>query len=365
MLSVGDPAPWFEARSSIAEARGFGTFAGRYVVLSFLGSSTFPPSRQLIEDVEREHARFDIGNAYFCGVIADPADEQQGRVKPRPGVMYYWDFDAAVSRLFGAVAPTPGEPYRIHTLVLDPNLRVLAVIPFEDDHRGHIRRICDLLDALPQTLQMNDPAPVLTIPRVFEPELCRALIETYERNGGHDIGSLRDVNGQTVRVHDESFKRRKDCVVTDPQMLAVLEDRLRRRVFPEIKKTFQFTATRIERFVVACYDAETGGFFRAHRDDQNLGASHRRFAVSIGLDDSAYEGGGLRFPEFGVRMYRPPTGGAVVFSCTLMHEVWPVTRGRRYAFLPFIYDEEAARLREYNHRFLGENLRQYAEAPAG
>jgi predicted 2-oxoglutarate/Fe(II)-dependent dioxygenase YbiX len=201
---------------------------------------------------------------------------------------------------------------------------------------------------------------VLTIPDVFEPELCKALIETYERNGGQDIGTLRDVNGQTVRVHDESVKRRKDCVVTDPQLLAVLEDRLRRRVFPEIKKSFQFTATQIERYVVACYDAQTGGFFRAHRDDQNLGASHRRFAVSIGLDDSAYEGGGLRFPEFGFRMYRPPTGGAVVFSCTLMHEVFPVTQGRRYAFLPFIYDDAAARLRNENRRFLGENLKNIA-----
>jgi hypothetical protein len=32
--------------------------------------------------------------------------------------------------------------------------------------------------------------------------------------------------------------------------------------------------------------------------------------------------------------------------------VSPVTRGARYAFLPFLYDEPAARIREENARFL-------------
>jgi hypothetical protein len=32
-----------------------------------------------------------------------------------------------------------------------------------------------------------------------------------------------------------------------------------------------------------------------------------------------------------------------------------VTRGRRYAFLPFLYDDEAAKIREANNRFLGES----------
>lgn len=355
MLSVGDPAPWFDVRSTIAPKLSFDTLGGRYIVLSFLGSSSFPPSRQLIGDVEREQARFDIRNACFCGVIVDPADEQ-GRLKSRfPGMVFFWDSDGAVSRLYGAGG---GSEYMVHTLVLDPNLRVVAVIPFESDNKGHIARICQLLDSLPQTIQMDDFAPVLVIKNVFEPQLCRALIDMYDRQGGHDIGVLQDVNGQTVRVHDESTKRRRDCVVTDPGMLAALEERLRRRVFPEIKKAFAFKATQIERYVVACYEAQVGGFFRAHRDDQNLASAHRRFAVSLGLDDSAYEGGELRFPEFGFRMYRPPTGGAVVFSCTLLHEVRPVTKGRRYAFLPFIYDDEAARLREDNQRFLGTNLKQ-------
>jgi hypothetical protein len=48
-----------------------------------------------------------------------------------------------------------------------------------------------------------------------------------------------------------------------------------------------------------------------------------------------------------------------VFSCSLLHEVSPVTAGLRYAFLPFLYDDEAARIREANNAHLGEGLSAY------
>jgi predicted 2-oxoglutarate/Fe(II)-dependent dioxygenase YbiX len=42
----------------------------------------------------------------------------------------------------------------------------------------------------------------------------------------------------------------------------------------------------------------------------------------------------------------------VVFSCSLLHEATPVTRGTRYVFLPFLYDDAAAKVREQNLAFL-------------
>jgi predicted 2-oxoglutarate/Fe(II)-dependent dioxygenase YbiX len=42
-----------------------------------------------------------------------------------------------------------------------------------------------------------------------------------------------------------------------------------------------------------------------------------------------------------------------VFSCSLLHEALPVTRGRRYAFLPFLYDEAAARIRQATQQYVG------------
>jgi predicted 2-oxoglutarate/Fe(II)-dependent dioxygenase YbiX len=121
-------------------------------------------------------------------------------------------------------------------------------------------------------------------------------------------------------------------------------------------RAFQYTATRIERWLVACYDSGKegvgGGFFSAHRDNTTRGTAHRRFACTINLNAEEFEGGELRFPEFGSRQYRAPTGGAVIFSCSLLHEAMPVTAGRRYAFLPFFYDEEGAAIREKNRAYL-------------
>jgi predicted 2-oxoglutarate/Fe(II)-dependent dioxygenase YbiX len=86
----------------------------------------------------------------------------------------------------------------------------------------------------------------------------------------------------------------------------------------------------------------------AHRDDATAGTAHRKFAVSLNLNAEDYDGGDLRFPEFGRRLYRPPTGGAAVFCCTLLHEVTPVTHGVRYVFVPFLYDADGVRIREAN-----------------
>ena len=44
------------------------------------------------------------------------------------------------------------------------------------------------------------------------------------------------------------------------------------------------------------------------------------------------------FPEYGDYRYKPAAGAAVVFSCSLLHEALPVTRGQRFALLSFMRD---------------------------
>jgi predicted 2-oxoglutarate/Fe(II)-dependent dioxygenase YbiX len=127
---------------------------------------------------------------------------------------------------------------------------------------------------------------------------------------------------------------------------------LQRCLFPEIKKAFQFDATQIERHMVACYDSGRGGFFSRHRDNTTRGTAHRQFAVTINLNADEFEGGDLAFPEFSRRTYRAPTGGAIVFSCSLSHQAMVVTRGKRYAYLPFLYNDQGARIREENRAYL-------------
>ena len=195
----------------------------------------------------------------------------------------------------------------------------------------------------------TSPAPILTLAHVFEPELCAHLIDCFEHAGGKDSGFMQDVSGRSVENFDNSWKRRRDFHLTDPALIANLRARIGRRICPEIKKAFQMRPTRIERDLVACYDAETGGHFGPHRDDTGIAIAHRRFAVSINLN-ADFEGGEISFPEYSPRTFKAAPGTAVVFSASILHQVSRVTRGRRYVFLTFLFDEEAERVRQVNLR---------------
>lgn len=372
-LRPGDAAPWFKAASSNNPTFSFDTVAGRYVLLAFLGSAASPQAAAALGAVRAARSLFDDQKLSFFGITADPRDRDSAACQQEvPGIRFFWDTDLAIARAYGAVeadaAPGQGPlAYRAHWLLLDPMLRVLATVPFDEAGR-HLETMTGLVHRLPEVDRHAGAtlfAPVLVLPRVFEPDFCRRLIGHYEARGGQDSGFMRDVGGKTVGIVDYSHKRRMDCTIEDEELKKAARERIERRLVPEIRKAFQFRVTRMERYIVCCYEAETGGHFNAHRDDTTFGTAHRRFAVTIGLDAESYEGGDLSFPEFGSRRYRAPTGGAVVFSCSLLHKVWPVTSGRRYAFLPFLYDEAAARLREQNNARLGENVGAYkAEATA-
>jgi len=211
--------------------------------------------------------------------------------------------------------------------------------------------------------QQRDPSPVgLLVPHIFEPALCRRLIELHDADGGRRSGFTRMRDGVAVSAYDDSYKIRSDYAVTDPALRDLLAERLRTRLLPEMARALRFRATRTERWLVTCYDGARGGFIRAHRDNASAGVAHRVFSCTINLNAGEYEGGELRFPEQGARTFRPPTGGAIVFGSSLLHEVIPVTRGRRYAFVTFFYDEECAVQRRLHRAAIGDAMDEEAEA---
>jgi len=363
-LAVGDPAPWFHQRTSGNPRYAFDTAGGRYIVLCFFGSAAEPQGRAAIDAVLAQGARFDDERIAFFGVGIDPADESEARVKDRiPGIRFFWDFDHAVSRLYGAAPTGAGDALRRFWIVLDPTLRVMANIPFAADGSDHAA-LFGYLDTLPPPARFAGfavQAPVLILPNVFERAFCETLIALHERHGGEESGFLREVAGKTVLLADAAHKRRKDTIITDPDLIKQTQARILRRIVPEILKVHQFRATRMERYIVSCYAAEDGGHFRPHRDNTTKGTAHRRFAVSVNLNDD-FDGGEVGFPEYGPRGFKVAAGGAVVFSCSLLHAVSKITRGRRYAFLPFLYDDAAAKIREANNAHLGEGIGAYREA---
>ena len=274
---VGEPAPFFTAATTNVERYSIDAAAGRWMVLMLFGTLSSPASLSALERALRRRDLFNDIDAAFYGVTVDAADRQRGLIDSEPGVRFFWDLDRAVCRAYGLANDDYLHPA---LFLIDPAFRIAMAEPIE--------AIDLVLDRLEQELRAPSPAdqvaPVLVLPRVLEPDLCRELIDYYGRGEPTASGFAIEVEGQTVTRLNATLKRRTD--------------------------------------------------------------------VNLNAED--YDGGELRFLEFGRRTYRPPTGGAAVFACGLLHEATPVTRGVRYAVVPFLYDEAGERLRQANLGRVGE-----------
>ena len=325
----------------------FEALAGRYIVLSFYQSAGDAVGQATLRALHEHRELVDQKKAGFICVSSNLADKAALTLdQDFPSLTFLWDFDASVSRAFGTG--------RVRVwIILDPMLRVLDVIPFRADESDR-RQLFEFLDRLPppsRAVGFETQAPCLILPNVFEPELCRHLIDVFEQHGGRESGIMRESGGKAVETLSPRWKRRRDYTITDEALMEQIKARIARRIGPMMVAAFQFKPSRVERYLIACYSAEDGGHFAAHRDNTVKATEHRRFAVSLYLNDD-YEGGGLGFPEYGAQQIKAPVGTAVIFSSSLLHCVSKVTRGRRYAFLPFIHDEEAEEIRIANLQFL-------------
>lgn len=352
LLCPGDPVPFFAAPTVGGSGLyHFSTLGGRTILLTFLGDPRRPEAAAFLDALRTRAAPLDDVNACWFGVVSRTDAGRDGQLQPRlPGLRFFDDSDGAIAALYKV---NPRGP--IVSLVIDFGFRLVRIVQEPDPAAQAQALIAALLQAppLPVAGPARGNAPVLVVPDILEPALCRELIALYERSQPEQSGFMRSNDeGKTVYVLDSNHKVRRDVLIESEALKEALRARLNRRLLPVIAKAFQFHATRIERYIVGCYTAEDRGHFNRHRDNTTKGTAHRRFAVSIGLDADSYEGGDVRFPEFDLRGHRPPTGGAVVFSCSLLHEVMPVTRGRRYAFLPFLFDEPAEAIRQANLPYL-------------
>jgi hypothetical protein len=354
-IALGDPVPWFGAPLVGDGAFNLQVAAGRWIVLSFLGSPCDPKGKAELTGLLGDAHLFSQDRIVFYGVLsAPPGDPAYYAALSTPAISFIADYDGAISRAYSA-ASMP------RTIVLDPMLRAIADIPwdFAAGHAQTVRGVLQSLPAVDDCAGVPLTAPVLIVPRVFDFALCDFLVDFYDKLGGKDSGFLLDSSGQTATVVDYKLKRRNDLGVVRPEVRDAIRGQIVRRLLPAIERFFQFSATRMDRYIVACYDSAIGGHFYRHRDNVNAGAQHRRFAVTINLNKD-YDGCDLTFPEFGSRTYRAPHGGAIVFSCGALHQVTPVTRGRRYAFLAFLYGEADAALREKNNANITQSEFRYA-----
>jgi predicted 2-oxoglutarate/Fe(II)-dependent dioxygenase YbiX len=224
---------------------------------------------------------------------------------------------------------------RSRVIVLDANQRIAGTFETRP-----LIAAADGIAALADSVRSNGGAgqvlavpmaPVLILPRVFEPDFCAQVIRLWHKGDHQDSG----VSSRYGNVGVAELKRTEDYTVNEPMMQKAISDRLAYRIGPELTKAFAFDRQfTFDAHVVLSYSADGQHFFGAHRDNGAPTTADRAFAVSLNLNDD-FEGGELVFPEYAGVKVSPPAGAAAVFSCSVLHRALPVTRGRRFVLTTF------------------------------
>ena len=335
-VANGDPLPWMRVRLHPQGEVNLEQFGGLRTALVFLGTAADPRVKALLTQLA---AGFDAlrrgtraNDFAIVPVFADTGSLDDPSVKlwlERTPVIL--DPTLALHRAFGILK---GNTIRVTGFVTDPQLIVRDVIDFTAPDAF----AASVIGAVRAQQESNDPAhaPVLLIPDVLSPAECAGLIAYYDTSTPEGSGyMLKDADGKYRLVDDPNRKVRRDVVLegATPLFDSVME-RLRRRVFLQLRRYYMFETVALERILLARYAAADGGHFRKHRDFADMG-SHREFGLTLNLNDD-FAGGHLAFPEFPGERHKPAAGTALIYSGAITHQVEPVTAGNRYCLLSFM-----------------------------
>jgi hypothetical protein len=322
-LEAGDIAPAFKLAATTGEIidPASDLVAGKPLLLLFRGGDTLPQGLEGLAG----RVRALEGRAVLVTALGESA--------ALAGFESAADSEGTARGVFGLPAET-------NLVLIAPNRHLAYSGADVAAAEAALERIAQTRVAV--TLAAHPP--VLIVPDVFSRADCRKLINIFAMQGqtfvepGH--GTLPPGNSDyKQKIPEYGRKDRIDHWIRQPETNALIDDRLSRRLFPEILKCFQYRITRREGYRIGSYEGERGGELHGHRDNTKPMVAHRRFACSINLNTEQFEGGELRYPEFGNQLYRPETGAAITFSCSLLHEPMHVTKGRRFVLLAFLYGE--------------------------
>lgn len=349
---VGDRIPPFSLPANTAASLGMNQFVGKPLILIFYGTDSEGGLAQQMAAFRDSHRSFQDLGVQVAAIGTESIGEQRAFADQHslPFPLLH-DPQGRMATFHGVSGPGIRK-----ILLIAPSTHIWAVFegPVENmlPERVLAEAKAQLQKEAPRMIIQQ--APVLLVPEAITSEIQQRLLDAWEHEGNEEYGHISIVDGKPVRKLDYGHKIRRDHFLKPGGELdAMVKACLSRRLLQEVNFAFHFSITRSEGLRVGCYDAGRGGYFRMHRDNSTPATAHRRFAMSLLLNDD-YEGGYLRFPEYGPHLYRPPARGAIVFSCSLMHEATDVTAGRRFVLLDFFYGENEVAIREANLRQFGE-----------
>lgn len=336
-IEVGEPAPIFALRNhngGLTDLRD-DRLAGRPVVLVFCRTVTedfLPALRTLAARSTATATR-----SFSLRIVTRPPANAALASGDNAPLM---DAEGGVFRSYGITGDL--DPGRTRVVVIDRTRRI-SLICVTGDFAAQAEAALAHIDALiyPGGKLTLHP-PVLVIPRALSAAECETLIAVWHR----PVPRFHTTGFKSVPHEQGDFKLRNDTygvtdqfVVRDRAIQQFLDARLFRRALPELEKAFQTRIAYREDYRIACYDAAEGGSLPGHRDNPIPATRHRLFTISVHLNAGEYSGGGLCFREYGDQVYEVERGAAIIWSCSLLHEVTPMVHGRRFILGTHLFND--------------------------
>lgn len=226
---------------------------------------------------------------------------------------------------------------RTIAVLVNPNTKIAYIS--DGGAPPDVRRVLDevhrIRDARAATPLGIHP-PILIVPLALSGPDCAFLVQLWHRLHEQHGGSGHSEVDEACVSFLREYGRVQQYHIEDKGLLESLDAKLARRIMPEIAKAFESQATQREGLVISRYGSDEGGMLQPHRDCASPETAHRRFTLTVALNDD-FVGGELKFREYGDQTYRLPIGTAALFTCALMHEVLPVTSGSRFALVTHLW----------------------------
>lgn len=157
--------------------------------------------------------------------------------------------------------------------------------------------------------------------------------------------SKREVDSTVGGKVNKRNKIRKDVFFSSIES-AAMDEHIFQIVQSKVKDAFKINLAYRETYKVGTYYANDGGFYIPHTDTQG-GMEYRNISCVICLSNTKdYEGGYFRFVDL-KKTFKFDRGDAIIFDSNLLHEVKPVTSGKRQILASFMWKEENNKLRKF------------------